>query len=92
MEKLKFSYAIDSVYQIIGRGIVVMGQIEQGEINQGDTVELTNNNTSIKTKCLRLEKFRKYVTNAKQGEWVAIVLSNVSRSDICSGMKLIIKE
>ena len=92
MENLKFSYTIDSVYNIIGRGIIVLGRIEKGELKQGDELELVDNNTSIKTKCLRIEKFRKIVEIAKQGDCVGILLSNVSYSDVFYKKKLIIKE
>jgi len=92
MEKIKFLFTIDAVFYIIGRGIIVTGEVNQGEINQGDDLELIGNNTPIKTKCLHIEKRQIFVEKAKQGELIAIRLSNVSRQDVAKGMKLVIKD
>ena len=61
MEKLKFLFIIEGIYSIIGRGTIVIGQVEQGEINQGDDLELIGTEKPLKTKCLSIEKNRIFV-------------------------------
>ena len=92
MEKLKFLFIIEGIYSIIGRGTIVIGQVEQGEINQGDDLELIGPEQPLKTKCLSIEKNRLFVEKAQTGERVAIRLFNVSLSEVEAGMKLIIKD
>ena len=92
MEKVKFSFIVEAVYSIIGRGTIVIGQVEHGEVNQGDYLDLIGSEKPLKTKCLSIEKNRLFVEKAQTGERIAIRLSNISLSDVEAGMKLIIKD
>ena len=56
MEKVKFSFIVEAVYSIIGRGTIVIGQVEHGEVNQGDYLDLIGSEKPLKTKCLSIEK------------------------------------
>ena len=92
MENLKFSLTIDCVFNILTKGILATGTVEIGEINEGDELELISYDTPIKTKCIRIERKLKPIKTAKQGEYVGIFLSGISRYDITEGMKLIISK
>ena len=92
MEKVKFSFIVEAVYSIIGRGTIVIGQVEHGEVNQGDYLDLIGSEKPLKTKCLSIEKKRLLIEKAQTGERIAIRLSNISLSDVEAGMKLIIKD
>lgn len=91
MENLKFTLTIECIFNILTKGILVTGRIDEGCIQQGDELELLGDNTSQKVRCKILEKHLKAVSHAKKGEFVGIYLSDVSRSDLARGMRLVIK-
>ena len=86
---LKFSFTIDCVFKIFGRGTLVTGRIEQGTIHIGDRLEILGNN-QIHTACTEIEKCRKSVEKANKGDYVAIYLTGVLKSELKKGMKLVI--
>lgn len=92
MEKNKFSLTIDCIFCITGRGIVVTGRIIEGQIRQGDKLTLIALDKTMSTRCTLLEKFQKVVTEAHAGEYVGICLSDVKRSDLQTGMRLVSNE
>jgi elongation factor Tu len=83
-----FSMRIEDVFNIPGTGIVVVGKIERGVITVGDGLEITGGPSSIKTKCIAMEIFRKSVDKARAGENVAIMLSDVKREQVTPGQIL----
>ena len=91
-KKAKFLLIIDDVFNIYARGTVVTGQIKKGELKVGDMLELIADDKVFKTKCKMLEKYRRIVNEAKEGDWVGVVLSDVSKNDVKRGMKLIVRE
>ena len=91
-EKIKFLLTIDDVFDIFARGIVVTGKIEIGEIKSDDMLELVDNDKITKTRCKMLEKFRRIVNEAKQGDYIAICLADVTKLYVKIGMKLVIRK
>lgn len=91
MENLKFVLTIECIFNILTKGILVTGLIAEGNIKQGDELELVDDNTSRKVHCDMLERYLKPVETATKGQYVAIYLSGVSHADISRGMKLIIR-
>lgn len=92
MENLKFLLTIDGVFNIIGR-VTVTGKVEKGQLKKGDKLDLIGGNDYvIETKCMQIEKYRKLVDVAQEGEWIGIVLLGVSHSEIRKGMQLIIED
>ncbi len=92
MKNLKFSLTIDSVFNIMTKGILVTGMVETGVLNIDDELELIGDNSVKKAKCSSIERYLKPVKTAQQGEYIGIVLTDVTPSDIKREMKLIIKE
>lgn len=92
MKNLKFSLTIDSVFNIMTKGILVTGMVETGVLNIDDELELIGDDSVKKAKCSSIERYLKPVKTAKQGEYIGIILTDVTPSDIKRGMKLIIKE
>ena len=91
MEEKAFLLHIDSIFHICGRGTVVTGRVQEGSIKQYDELEIVADNTVIKTRCMLLEKYQKIITEAHTGEYIAVYLENVSRTDIPYKAKLIRK-
>jgi GTPase len=80
---------IDSVVHIIGRGVVVLGQIQNEKIEVGqkiiiDPEFLPEFDTEIKD----IEAFRKNLKIAKKNDYVGLVLSRVEKNKVKKKMKI----
>lgn len=84
-----FFMPIEDRFEIAGRGIVVTGRIETGEINVGDTVIIQNLNNSITSVVLGVEMFRKLLDRGEAGDNVGILLRGVEKNQIDSDACLI---
>ena len=84
-----FSFVVEDVFSITGRGTVVTGQISSGSVRIGDRVVLERTNgTTTTVEVSGLEMFRKLLNEAVAGQNVGILLKGVSRNDIGQGDKL----
>ena len=84
-----FFMPIEDRFEIAGRGIVVTGRIETGEINVGDTVIIQNLNNSITSVVLGVEMFRRLLDRGEAGDNVGILLRGVEKNQIDSDACLI---
>ena len=65
--KETFSLQIDAVFDIHGQGIIVTGRVETGKIKTGDLLKISGNNIELSTKCLKLQKYLRPITEAAAG-------------------------
>lgn len=77
-----FFMSIEDKFEIAGRGVVVTGRIETGEINVGDTVIIQNVNNSIVSTVVGVEMFRKLLDRGEAGDNVGLLLSGVKKDQI----------
>lgn len=87
-----FSLPVEDVFMITGRGIVVTGKIEKGQISVGDTVTWTNSAGAVKGELTikGVEMFRKVLTTAREGDNVGLLLEGVNdKSKIVRGDRLV---
>lgn len=87
----KFLLTIDGIFNIVGRGTLVTGEVIRGTIKQHDELEVVSPDKTLRTTCALLEKHRKIVTEAHEGEYIAVCLKGVSKQDLSSGMQLVIR-
>lgn len=81
-----FRLTVQDVFSITGRGTVVTGQIESGEIAVGDFVTLRRaNGISREIAVTGIEMFRKLLDAARRGDNVGLLLRGVSRNDVERG-------
>lgn len=83
-----FLMPIESVFSISGRGTVVTGRVEQGEIKLNEEVEILGLLPSVKTTCIGIEMFYKEMDVAEAGENVGILLRGIKRTSIVRGQVL----
>lgn len=86
-----FLLSIEQTYVITGRGTVVTGKIEQGNVKITDTLEVIGNNKKkeiITTSCLGLEMFRKSMDYAEVGDNVGVLIKGVKKDDVKRGFIL----
>lgn len=86
-----FSLTVEDVFSITGRGIVVVGKVSQGEIRVGDAVSIVGMGGSIKatTRIVGIEMFRKILDYAKTGDNVGLLLSEISKSNVSAGDRIV---
>ncbi len=83
-----FLMPIESVFSISGRGTVVTGRIEQGQIKLNEDVEIVGLVPTVKTTCTGIEMFNKEMDLAEAGENVGILLRGVKRTSVLRGQVL----
>jgi elongation factor Tu len=84
-----FLMPIEDVFTITGRGTVVTGRIEQGQINSGDTVEIVGiHPETASTVVTGLEMFNKTLDFAQAGDNVGCLLRGTKREEIERGQVL----
>jgi len=84
-----FSMPIEDVFSITGRGTVVTGRVERGEIKVGDEVEIVGfDERSRKTVATGVEMFRKLLDYAEAGDNIGVLLRGIDRESIQRGQVL----
>jgi elongation factor Tu len=81
-----FLMPIEDVFTITGRGTVVTGRIEQGQINSGEEVEIIGiREDTQKTVVTGLEMFNKTLDFAQAGDNAGVLLRGTKREDVERG-------
>jgi elongation factor Tu len=81
-----FLMPIEDVFTITGRGTVVTGRIEQGQIKSGEEVEIVGIHPEVaKTVVTGLEMFNKTLDYAQAGDNAGALLRGVKREDVERG-------
>ena len=84
-----FLMPIEDTMTITGRGTVVTGRVERGQIKVGDEVEIIGLTTERKkTVVTGLEMFRKSLDSAEAGDNAGALLRGIDRKDIERGQVL----
>ena len=69
-----FLMPIEDVFSITGRGTVVTGRIEGGQVKVGDTVEIVGIKDTTSTTVTGVEMFRKLLDEGQAGDNVGVLL------------------
>ena len=86
---MPFLMPIEDVMTISGRGTVVTGRVERGQLNAGDEVEIIGlTEERAKTVVTSMEMFRKTLTYCEAGDNVGALLRGVGRDEIERGQVL----
>ncbi len=84
-----FLMPIEDVFTITGRGTVVTGRIEQGQIKTGDEVEMVGiHDETAKTVVTGLEMFNKILDFAQAGDNAGALLRGIKREEVERGQVL----
>jgi len=79
---------VENILVAQGRGTVVTGKIEKGQIKVGDELELIGPKIVYKTVCMGLEMHRKILTDAFTGDNIGVLLKNVPNREVKKGFML----
>ena len=79
-----FLMPVESVHVAQGRGTVVTGKVERGQLKVGAELELVGYK-NFKTVCMGIEMFRKILDFAQVGDNVGVLLKNVPNKEVFRG-------
>ena len=83
-----FLMPIEDVMTITGRGTVVTGRVERGQVKIQDEVEIVGIKPSTKTIVTGVEMFKKTLDQAEAGDNIGALLRGVQRTDVERGQVL----
>ncbi len=83
-----FLMCIEDVFNIEGRGTVVTGRVERGELNKMSEVEIVGLKETRKTTATDIEMFRKLLDKASAGDNVGVLLRGTKKEEVERGMVL----
>jgi elongation factor Tu len=83
-----FMMPIEDVFSISGRGTVVTGRIERGQIKVGEEVEIVGFKPTEKKVVTGVEMFRKLLDSGVAGDNVGVLLRGVEKTDVERGQVL----
>ena len=83
-----FLMSIEDVFTITGRGTVVTGRVERGQLKLNDEVEIVGLRDTKKTVVTGIEMFRKTLDYAEAGDNAGVLLRGISRDDVERGQVL----
>ena len=83
-----FLMSIEDVFTITGRGTVVTGRVERGQLKLNDEVEIVGLHDTKKTVVTGIEMFRKQLDYAEAGDNAGVLLRGISREEVQRGQVL----
>ena len=83
-----FLMPIEDVFTITGRGTVVTGRVERGQVKVGDTVEIVGIKETQTTVVTGVEMFRKLLDYAEAGDNIGALLRGIDRTAVQRGQVL----
>ena len=83
-----FLMPIEDVFTITGRGTVVTGRVERGQLKLNDEVEIVGLKETRKTVVTGIEMFRKQLDYAESGDNAGVLLRGIAREDVERGQVL----
>ena len=83
-----FLMSVEDVFTISGRGTVVTGRVERGQLKLNDEVEIVVLRDTQKTVFTGIEMFRKSLDYAEAGDNAGVLLRGISRDQVERGQVL----
>jgi elongation factor Tu len=85
---MPFLMCVEDVFNIEGRGTVVTGRVERGELKKMTEIEIVGLRDTQKTTATDIEMFRKLLDSATAGDNVGVLLRGVKKTDVERGQVL----
>jgi len=80
-----FLMPIEDIFSISGRGTVVTGRIEQGQVKVGEEMEIVGIRDTMKKVVTGVEMFKKLLDEGQAGDNVGLLLRGTERTDVERG-------
>ncbi len=83
-----FLMPVEDVFTISGRGTVVTGRVERGQVKVGDEIEIVGIRPTQKTTVTGIEMFRKLLDHGQAGDNLGALLRGTKKEDVERGQVL----
>jgi elongation factor Tu len=83
-----FLMPIEDIFSIEGRGTVVTGRIERGQVKVGEEVEIVGIRPTTKTAVTGIEMFNKQLQSGMAGDNAGVLLRGTKKEDVTRGQVL----
>ncbi len=83
-----FLMPVEDVMSITGRGTVVTGKVEQGQVKVGEEVEIVGLKDTVKTTVTGVEMFRKLLDEGRAGDNIGALLRGTKKEEVERGQVL----
>jgi elongation factor Tu len=83
-----FLMPIEDVFSISGRGTVVTGRVERGQVKVGDEVEIIGFRPTMKKVVTGVEMFRKLLDSGQAGDNIGVLLRGLEKTEVERGQVL----
>ena len=83
-----FLMPIEDIFSIEGRGTVITGRIERGEIKVGEEIEIVGLKETTKTTVTGIEMFNKQLQSGQAGDNAGVLLRGTKKEDVHRGQVL----
>jgi len=83
-----FIMPVEGTFSIAGRGTVVTGRVESGQVKPGDEIEIVGLRKTQKTTVTGVEMFHKQLESGDAGDNVGCLLRGLKRDDVQRGQVL----
>ncbi len=83
-----FLMPIEDIFSIEGRGTVVTGRIERGQVKVGDTVEIVGLKDTTTTTITGIEMFNKQLQSGMAGDNAGVLLRGTAKDAVTRGQVL----
>ena len=83
-----FLMPVEDVFTISGRGTVVTGRVERGQVKVGDEIEIVGIRPTQKTTVTGIEMFRKLLDHGTAGDNLGALLRGTKKEDVERGQVL----
>jgi elongation factor Tu len=80
-----FLMPVEDVFSISGRGTVVTGRVERGQVKVGEEIEIVGLKPTVKTVVTGVEMFRKVLDVGQAGDNIGILLRGVKKEEVERG-------
>src|SRR5450432_1113174 len=83
-----FLMPIEDVFTITGRGTVVTGRVERGQVKVGEEIEIIGLRATTKTTCTGVDMFKKLLDEGRAGDNIGALLRGTKKEDVERGQVL----
>ncbi|KAI9499826.1 P-loop containing nucleoside triphosphate hydrolase protein [Coemansia spiralis] len=83
-----FLMPVEDIFSIAGRGTVVTGRVERGQITKGQELEVVGFGSPFKTTLIGVEMFHKQLEKGQAGDNMGALLRGVKREALTRGQVL----
>jgi elongation factor Tu len=80
-----FLMPIEDIFSISGRGTVVTGRVEQGQVNTGDEMEIVGIRPTMKKVVTGVEMFKKTLDSGQAGDNVGLLIRGTDKDEVERG-------